>query len=112
MDDGEVQLGRDHRAGGGGIDVADHDQPIGAVGVRDLLIGDHDAAGLLGMAAGTDAEMVIGLRQPQIREDRVRHVGIIMLAGMDQHRIEAGAAVSACQSGATFMKLGRAAATR
>jgi hypothetical protein len=31
---------------------------------------------------------------------------------MDQHRREVGAAASACQSGATFMKLGRAAAIK
>ena len=35
-----------------------------------------------------DAEMMIRLRQRQIGEDRVRHVGIIMLAGVDQHRLE------------------------
>jgi hypothetical protein len=83
-------LAGDHRAGGGGVDVTDHDQPVGPVRHRDLFIGDHHAAGLLGMTAGADAEMVIGLRQRQVREDRVRHVGIVMLAGVDQHRLEIG----------------------
>ena len=79
---------------------------------RDLAIGDHHPAGLLGMAARADAEMEIGVGQAEIGEESGRHVGVVMLAGMDQHRREIRRAASACQSGATFMKLGRAAAIR
>jgi hypothetical protein len=88
VDDRETQLGRNHCAGGGGIDVADHDQPVRAVGHRHFLIRNHHAAGLLGMASGADAEMMVGLGELEIGKDRVRHVGIVMLAGVDQHRLE------------------------
>jgi hypothetical protein len=88
--DWKAELGGDHRAGGGRIDVADHHQPVRPVGQRHLLVGDHYAAGLLGMASGADAEMVIGLGQAQIGEYRVRHVDVVMLAGVDQHGLEIG----------------------
>ena len=44
--------------------------------------------GLFGMAARTDAEMMIRRRQTQIGKDRIGHVGIIMLTGMDQDRLK------------------------
>jgi hypothetical protein len=89
MDDGDSELASDHRAGRGRVDVADDDDPVGPVGERHLLIGDHHPAGLLGMAARADSEMVVGLRQLQVGEEGVRHVHVVMLAGMDQHRLEA-----------------------
>ena len=40
------------------------------------------------MASGADAEMMVRLRQPEIGEEGVLHVGVVMLAGMDQNRRE------------------------
>ena len=82
MDGRDAELGADERTGGGRVHVADDDQPVGPLSDRHLLVGDHHPAGLLGMAAGTHAEMMVRLRQLQIGEDRVGHVGIVMLAGM------------------------------
>jgi len=59
--------------------------------MRDLVIGDHHLAGLPGMAAGADAEVEIGIGQPQIAQEIVRHVGVVMLAGMDEDRREIAA---------------------
>ena len=89
MDDGDAELAAHHGAGGGRVDVADHDDPVGPVAQRDLLIGDHHSAGLLGMAAGTDSEMMVRLRKSEVREEGVRHVDVVMLAGVDEHRLEA-----------------------
>ena len=91
MDGRDAELHADQRAGERRIDVADHDQPVGPVRRGDLAICDHHPAGLLGMAARADAEMEIGVGQAEIGEDLVRHVGVVMLAGMDQHRREVAA---------------------
>ncbi len=90
MDDGNGELGAGQRASGGGIDVANDHQPVWPVGQGHFFIGDHHAAGLFGMAARADAEMEIGLRQLQVREEGTGHIRVIMLAGMDQHRRKAG----------------------
>ena len=88
MDGGDAELGPDQGGGDGRIDVADHHQPVGAVGERHLLIFDHHPAGLLGMAARADAEVEIGIGEAEVLQDRLRHVGVVMLAGMDEHRGE------------------------
>ena len=51
-----------------------------------LLVGDHHAAGLLGVAAAADFEMKMRLRQAQVAEERVRHVGVVVLAGVHDAR--------------------------
>jgi hypothetical protein len=79
------QLGADHRAGGGGVDVADHDDPIRAVLHADLLVGDHYAAGLFGMGAAADAQVEIGLGDAEVFEDRVRHVAVIVLTRVHEN---------------------------
>ena len=86
MDGGDAELGPDQGAGDRRIDVADHDQPVRPVRLGDRAIGDHHLAGLLGMAARADAEVEIGLGQAEIGEEIGRHVGVVMLAGMDEDR--------------------------
>ena len=86
MDGRDAELGPDQSAGDRRIDVADHDQPVRPVRLGDLAIGDHHLAGLLGMAARADAEVEIGLGQAEIGEEIGRHVGVVMLAGMDEQR--------------------------
>ena len=51
-----------------------------------LLVFDHDAAGLLAVAAAADVEMDVRLRHAEVGEERVRHVGVAVLAGMDDSR--------------------------
>ena len=52
-----------------------------------LLIGDHDSGGLFGVATATDAEVIVRLRKAQVREKRVRHVRVVVLAGVNQQRL-------------------------
>ena len=82
----QAQFFRDKRAGGGRVDVADDDDPGRPALQADALISQHDAGGLLGMRPGTDAEMQVGRRQSQLAPEYVRHLRVVMLAGMDQHR--------------------------
>ena len=81
------EFGADHRAGGRRIDVANDNDPVGAVLEADLFIGNHDVAGLLGMRAAADAEMKVRIRHAEVFEYRVRHVVIVVLTGMHKHRL-------------------------
>jgi hypothetical protein len=85
--DRDPQLGAYHRAGGRGIDVADDYNPVRAVLHADLLVGDHDAAGLLGVGAAADAEVEVGSGNAEVLEDCFRHVAVIVLAGVHEHGI-------------------------
>ena len=85
--DRDQQLLRRERAGDGRIDIAEDDRHVGALGQAQLLVGDHDTGGLLGVTAAADPEMVMRLRQAQIGEKRVGHVDVVVLAGMDQDRL-------------------------
>ena len=80
----------DEAAGERRIDIAHHDDPIGPRLQTDALIGDHDAAGLLGVAAAADPEIDVGIGQAEFGEESGRHGIIVMLAGMDDHRIGPG----------------------
>ena len=59
---------------------------------RHLLVGDHHAAGLLGMAAAADLEVEVRRRQPEVAEERVRHVRVVVLAGVHDLRPAPGLA--------------------
>ena len=52
---------------------------------RMLLEGDQDLAGLLAVAAGADAQRVVGGREAEILEDLLRHPAVVVLAGVDDH---------------------------
>ena len=84
--DRNPELGADLRAGGRRIDVADDDDPVGLLAQRDFFVSDHYAAGLLSVRAAAHLEMEVRLGQPQVAEERVRHVGVVVLPGMDDLR--------------------------
>ena len=58
----------------------------GAALERAPLDADEGFRGLLRMRAGADAEEVVGLRQAELVEEDVGHVGVVVLAGMDERR--------------------------
>ena len=63
--------------------------------------------------AAADFEVEMRRRQAQVAEERVRHVRVVVLAGVDDaRRMHQLCAASAWYSGAIFMKFGRAAAIR
>jgi hypothetical protein len=76
-----------HRAGGRRVDVAHDDNPVWTVLHAHLLVGDHDAAGLLCVRAAAHTQVEVRLRDAQVFEDRVRHVAVVMLSRMHQNRV-------------------------
>ena len=84
MHDGDPELGANHRTGCRRIDVADDDDPVGAMFHADFFVGDHDIAGLLGMRATANTEVEIRGRNAKILQDRIGHVLVVMLPGVDQ----------------------------
>ena len=78
----DPQLCAHHGAGGGGIHVAHYDERVGALALRHSLVGDHGAAGLLGVRTAADLQMVGGVGQRQIAEEGIRHIGVVVLPGM------------------------------
>ena len=75
-----------HRACGGRIDIADHDDPIGTLLGDDPFVADHDPARLLRVRAAADLEMEIRLGHAEVTEKGVRHPGVVVLAGVDNPR--------------------------
>ena len=57
----------------------------GALLEQDALEGDQDLAGLLAVAAGADAQRVVGSREAEILEDLLRHPAVVVLAGVHDH---------------------------
>ncbi len=86
MGERQAELLCDQTASQRRVDVADHDDPVGRRRAAEALIGNHHAAGLLGVAAAADLEIVVRRRQSEIGEERIRHVGVVVLAGMDDDR--------------------------
>ena len=91
MDGGDAELDADQRRGDGRIDVADHDQPVGPV--RSSATFSYSIITRPVCAPWLPEptpRWKSGVGQAEIAEDRVRHVGVVMLAGMDQDRREVG----------------------
>src|SRR5690606_10509819 len=78
VDDRDPQLGANHGARGGGIDVANYDDPVRSLLHADLFISDHNAAGLFSMGAAAHAEVKLGWREGEIPEEGIRHVEVVM----------------------------------
>src|SRR3984957_1873544 len=51
---------------------------------HDRLKSTHDLSRLVRMTARTDLKVYIGLWNVQLREENIRHISVIMLAGVDQ----------------------------
>jgi hypothetical protein len=76
-------LGHDG-AGQRGVDVAHHQGGGGAGLLAELLVGDHDLGGLLGVAAAAAAQAHVGLRDAEFLEEHVVHLAVVVLAGVHQ----------------------------
>ena len=64
-------------------DIPDNHDQIGCCLQKQLLVGDHDATGLLGMGPAADAQVVVRVGQLEILEEGIRHGAVIVLAGVD-----------------------------
>ncbi len=75
------------------------------------LKSDHDLRSLTRMASGTDAKINVGRGHRQLREEHVRHVGVIVLPRMQQGLPNTATAFNARITGAAFIKFGLAPTT-
>ncbi len=97
MRDSDAELGGDEGAGQRRVHVADDEEPIWAMLHDDRFKSLQDVGRLAGMAAFAATEIDIRLGQPQVGEKRSRHVGVVMLAGMDDETIDPAARVEGRQ---------------
>ncbi len=80
---GEVQLGGCQGGGQGGVGVPeDHDQ-VGGLGHQDLFDLLQHPAGHGPVAGAAHAQVVVRGRQLQLLEEDLRHVLVVVLAGVD-----------------------------
>ena len=86
MRDGDQQLRADERARERRVHVADDDDPIRPLIFADLVVLDHHTSRLLCVATAADSKVDRRLRKLQIREERVGHVRVVVLAGMHDAR--------------------------
>ena len=87
MSDADVEFCRHQRASHRGIYVAYNDNPVGALPEAEFFVFQHDVGRLLGVTAASDSEVRVRRRQGKLGKEDIRHVGVIMLAGMNQERM-------------------------
>ena len=76
------RLGRDQRRRQGRVGVAVDQHDVGMLRLDDRLEPRHDGAGLRGMAAAADAQMVLRRRDAEIVEEDLRQLRIVVLTGV------------------------------
>jgi hypothetical protein len=82
----DPELRSNHGAGGGGIHVSDHDDPVRSIHLADYFVSDHDPAGLMRMSSAANTHVEIRDWESKILENSVRHVVVVMLASVNQER--------------------------
>ena len=82
-----MQLGCSQRAGQCGIGIAVDHQGIRYFPEQDVFHAGQCGCGHLRMAATTNTEIVVRPRDVQFLKENVGHVGIVVLAGVDEHML-------------------------
>ena len=88
--DRDVELHRGERAGERRVDVAGHDDELRPPLEQHLLDADERPRGLLAVGAGADAEEDVGLGQPELVEEDVGHLRVVVLARVDERDLDSG----------------------
>ena len=83
MEHGDVDFGGRHSTGEGGVGVAVEDDAVEVIVEQHLLDAANHAGGLEAMGAGADPEVEVGLGDAQLVEEDLRHVGVVVLAGVE-----------------------------
>jgi hypothetical protein len=82
--DGDAELGGGERGGGGRVDVARDQHQVGRVLHQVGLDPDQDSRGLLGMGAGSDPEVGVGLGHAEVLDEAAGQRPVVVLAGVQQ----------------------------
>ena len=85
----DAQLGRHQGCGDRRVDVAIDQYQIGTALLDHLLEGCHDPGGLYRVRRGPDPQIDVRCGQIELLEEYLRHVGIIVLARVDQSLLDA-----------------------
>lgn len=80
---GDVQLGRSQRTGERGVGVAIDQHPIGLFLLNQRFDTFEHAPGHRTMAEASDAKVVVRARDVELIKENVRHVGVEVLASVD-----------------------------
>ena len=94
------QGGRDGR-----VDVAVNQHQVGLAFQHDRLEAGHDVRGLTGMASRPHAQVDVWRGNLELLEEHVRHVGVVVLAGMDQGLLYLGVLLERAQHGRNFHEI-------
>lgn len=93
-------------AGDGGIDIAHNDDPIRLVLDADGLEFNHDASGLLRMRARANSEIDVRLWNLKVGEEVIGHLGVIVLARVNQEDVVVTPSAEGFEDGRDFHKIG------
>ena len=88
MTDAHLELCGHERGGDGGVHVAVRQDEVGTDFDDHRLEALHHGRRLLSVGPRPHAEVVVGRRDPQLLEKGVRHVRIVVLAGVDDHMLD------------------------
>ncbi len=88
--DRQVEFGGRKGTGQGRVGVAEHEHPVGLGTLQNGFDRLDHPPGVLAVRSATDTEVVVGLRQPKVAEERPRHVVVEVLARVDQHLAKVG----------------------
>ena len=67
--------------------IANHNNDVGATLHAYTFVGHHDTAGLLRMRATANTQVKVRFRQTQVAKKYVRHIYVVMLAGVHKFHI-------------------------
>src|SRR5450755_3256480 len=86
MHNGNTKLRTDHGAGRRGVDIAHHYDSVRPMYSAHRLVGNHGAAGLLGVGAAAHFKMMGGLGKGEVGKERIGHVRVVVLSGVHDLR--------------------------
>ena len=102
----EAELGGDERGCDRGVDVAVDEHHGGRGAEAHLLKALHDQRGLRRMRARADLEVVIGTGDAELPEEAVRHLRVVVLAGVDDDVADSGPARGGPRERGQFHEVG------
>ena len=81
----EPQLDRGEGGRDGGVGVAVDEHPVGGQFGEHRVEGGQHPAGLHAVATRADGQLDVGRRDRQVGEEDLRHPGVVVLTGVDDH---------------------------
>ena len=100
-----VKLGRRHRAGERGVGVTVHQYPIGLFLLDERLNAFKHASSHGTVAQSCNVQVVVRARDVELLEEYIRHVGIKMLAGVNDDFFDVFAGLDRATDGRSLNKL-------